>query len=423
MSVCLLSKYVPIEILGPDFPRSKDQIDNQFLSRVLGASISGHEKKLCEAGQTSSTLIYYNLVYENGSGEGKPSSIAIKIHADAEDVRQMSVRSGLYEREINFYAFFRQHCSSEFLSPEPIAVFRDGPEFFVLVMEDLEAKGWKPLSSFPTTYEDLKSIINSISAPLHAQWVDREDEINEKFGFLVSPKPLEAFENSVSQLPSFYAAWREGFSTSLAFDNVEHFGEKDPNTKLPKSWSNFVDFKQRLIDEDKVSIWMENCNKIYSSRPRSISHGDLNSGNIRYRVKEDGSKEYLFHDFQFIKYSAIGKDFGLIFATVEESITNEGKDLQVMQYSIDTIKKINPSFGYTLEMCRDDFILYIISFLILVDYLMYNQFTQRDKIAPEKFAYAWNVLYPYAYHTAIKAMNRNGMKDLVEKVLDGTYEY
>lgn len=89
-----------------------------------------------------------------------------------------------------------------------------------------------------------------------------------------------------------------------------------------------------------------------------LRHGDLNTGNIRYRQKDSGGKvEYIFHDFQFVQLATIGMgmlslvmnsfdyrfaqliDFVTLFATLPASLTDEGKDIQVFETVLNTIKE------------------------------------------------------------------------------------
>jgi hypothetical protein len=50
------------------------------------------------------------------------------------------------------------------------------------------------------------------------------------------------------------------------------------------------------------------CAYSVATRTKVLRHGDLNTGNIRYRPKKDepGKFEFIFHDFQFVQLATIG---------------------------------------------------------------------------------------------------------------------
>jgi hypothetical protein len=392
-------------------------VDADFIGTILGEKVISYEKQICEAGQTGLTTLILNIVYE-GPAEGKPSSIAIKTHAESQDVRNLAKLGKLYAKECYYYSTFRKNCPKEFNSPEPIAVFQDGDEFFMLIMENINDAGWIAYDSGSNmaTYDDILLFVSDFTHAIHVPFANKKLECP-----FACVGALDEYEVFLRNLPTTFPVWKEGFATSLAFDNESLFGKRGANG-LPEAWSTYFAAYEMIIAQPEKFI--QNVNKVFASRPQTLSHGDLNTGNIRYRVNKDGKKEFLFHDFQFFKQGTLGSDFVTLFCTVPEIYIANGQDIKIMQLSLDIIKKeYKGEFNYTLQMCIDDFCLFSLAFLALIVSLMTGQFAQRETIPPEKFAYAWNVLYPFGYDWGVKATMRHDVVGLVKKVIDGTYKY
>lgn len=96
----------------------------------------------------------------------------MKIHAESLQVRNLAKIGKLYTKECYFYSTFRKNCN--LTTPEPYgkrlnsivnfyhfinffsAVFREGDEFFMLIMEDINLGGWIAFDSAYASFIEVK---------------------------------------------------------------------------------------------------------------------------------------------------------------------------------------------------------------------------------------------------------------------------
>jgi len=114
------------------FPTNAELIDSDFLSEVLGVSVSGFSSKPIGAGLVGDSARISLEYAEIGAG---PTSIAAKFPADDATSRGTAVSMQLYEKEVGFYRNIAPHISTR----TPASYFaQHDPESddFLLLMED-----------------------------------------------------------------------------------------------------------------------------------------------------------------------------------------------------------------------------------------------------------------------------------------------
>eukprot|EP01048_Picozoa_sp_COSAG05_P024025 COSAG05_NODE_5463_length_1167_cov_57.152449_1_plen_249_part_10 len=161
-----------------------DEVDNQWLSNALNATVTGFETTIAaeddvKEGTIGKTVIYTNITYEGGGGSDRPSSVVIKFHADTADQRAVATATRMYDRELYFYLSLQTDVPVT--APKVLGVWGDDNirtiqeggepvEFFNLMMEDLREDNtvFDEVSSAPTK-QQLQQLVEQ-TQKMHVQW-------------------------------------------------------------------------------------------------------------------------------------------------------------------------------------------------------------------------------------------------------------
>ena len=120
------------------FPRTRDQIDREWLSGVLGALVTGYEIEVLEGSNLASACRLRSITY--GGNRRGPSSVILKTAHPSREILSIAVTGNFYTREVRFLTELASQAPIR--TPEIYACESDGRaacEFFAIVMEDLSA--------------------------------------------------------------------------------------------------------------------------------------------------------------------------------------------------------------------------------------------------------------------------------------------
>ncbi len=147
-------------IATPSFPAQPDEIDDAWLSRILGAEVRSHRVEPLHDRQGVNGETHRIFV----DGDGTPGSIVAKFpYAPS---RGVAVYQRWYEREVRFYRELAPQ--TPFRTPRCYAAEIAPTDDFVLVLEDL---GGHPQGDQVTGCSAVQaaSVVRSL-AGLHARW-------------------------------------------------------------------------------------------------------------------------------------------------------------------------------------------------------------------------------------------------------------
>jgi hypothetical protein len=122
-----------------DFPRRVDDLTNEWLSTVLGGTVTGYDIEFLEGGVLSDAFKLYSITYA-GDADDAPSSIVIKVANQIKNRRDFALMGNAYNKELNFFTDLAKDVP--IASPKVYGCFSDGSEgseYFIIVMEDLTA--------------------------------------------------------------------------------------------------------------------------------------------------------------------------------------------------------------------------------------------------------------------------------------------
>ena len=162
-----------------------DDITNEWLSTVLGRTVTGYATAFLEGGVLSDAFKLYAITYD-GEGDDAPSSVVVKLASRVQDLRGFAMMGNAYNKELNFFQYLAKDVPIN--SPKVYGCFSDGSEgseYFIIVMEDLTAhsKVFDQVDDPPN--EAFARKIALEAAKLHAKfwesettrlpWVGRDD--------------------------------------------------------------------------------------------------------------------------------------------------------------------------------------------------------------------------------------------------------
>lgn len=82
-----------------DFPKHPDQIDIEFLSAAVNATVKSFEMSICGSGAIGCTVILKEIVYADTTVE-RPTTLALKMSSTTEDGRLMATSADWYQKEV-----------------------------------------------------------------------------------------------------------------------------------------------------------------------------------------------------------------------------------------------------------------------------------------------------------------------------------
>jgi hypothetical protein len=119
---------------SPTVVRTPDELESDWLARVLGAPVASFAVAPIGTGQMSETF-RISLSYED-TGRAGPDSVVMKVAAADPTSRATGLGMGIYEREIRFY----RELAPRIGGPVPdcrFAGYAEGEGWFTLVLEDV----------------------------------------------------------------------------------------------------------------------------------------------------------------------------------------------------------------------------------------------------------------------------------------------
>ena len=117
--------------MAEDFPRKVNDITNEWLSKVLGVTVTGYEAKYIEGGVLSDAFKLHLMTYAGDA----PSSVVVKVASQHKEMRDLALRGNSYNKELNFFKDLAKDVPIS--TPKVYGCFADGSEgseHFIIVM-------------------------------------------------------------------------------------------------------------------------------------------------------------------------------------------------------------------------------------------------------------------------------------------------
>lgn len=137
------------------------------------------------------------------------------------------------------------------------------------------------------------------------------------------------------------------------------FSERFAENKYawPASFTDAIDYTVEVLMANKSAgqkKFYDLGQQILSSRPQTILHGDLNSGNL-WKSKKDGGG-FLLADWQLLRMGPVGMDFLTMTFFQERHTVDRGQYRQLMEHHHALLVEAHPSIAqeYPLQHLIDD---------------------------------------------------------------------
>lgn len=326
-----------------DFPKTIGDVNEGWLSSLLGATVESYNVRFLEGGVLSDAFLVNGIRYSDGEG---PASLVLKLANAVDERREIAVMNNSYMKEV----FFFQHLADEMplQTPEIYGIEDDGKEkieYFVIAMEDLTTHSlvFDQVEDPPDDAFTRK--INLEVAEMHAKYW-QADILTE--GWLAMPDNryvfgLEAVCRECPEIKDSYRTlWSEQFGTDPFAGDFEDVGKLTDLVAGPKA--------DQLIDY---------MNDMLSSRPMTLTHGDLRADNI-FRTHpskglsvEDSTLTYI--DWQIIQPGPVGPEFS---QSWQNTLPPEQRrnDLDYLKQYHDRLLELQPAAAeYTFDMLIEDY--------------------------------------------------------------------
>ncbi len=157
-----------------EFPKTVDDITNEWLSTVLNGTVTGYETTFLEGGVLSDAFKLHAITYDGDQGDA-PSSVVIKVASQVKDRRDFALMGNAYNKELHFFTDLAQDVPIN--APKVYGCFADGSEdseYFIIVMEDLtvHSKVFDQVDDPPN--EAFSRKIAQEAATMHAKFWESE---------------------------------------------------------------------------------------------------------------------------------------------------------------------------------------------------------------------------------------------------------
>ena len=226
-------------------PRSVAGLDADYLSRLLGRTVTSASVIGGDAGTSSRTRLAL-------TGQGVPDSVFVKMPARTAATRLMGEIGRLGETEVRFYTELAAELSGV---PKSYGAAFDGlTGRYVLVLEDLPADECEFLDTLHPIDPEKASLLVELLARLHATFWGR----------------LPARSGS-GPLGWVYSASGDDTSLltgSLLKQSTKRLAER---TSIPVGNGRFIDENYRAIAQ------------LTDAAPHTVMHGDAHPGNVYFR--------------------------------------------------------------------------------------------------------------------------------------------
>ena len=324
------------------FPRTRDQIDREWLSGVLGSRVTGYDIEVLEGSNLASACRLRSITY--GGDRRGPSSVILKTAHPSREIRSIAVTGNFYTREVRFLTELASQAPIR--TPEIYACESDGRaacEFFAIVMEDLSAHSTVFDQVDDPPDEAFARKIAREAAGLHAAfwesattrlpWVARPD------GRYLPPVHFISADVK-DQWPVFRDLWRRIFGVDV-FD--PEGGDVEAVTAL-LCGSKSHGIHRRIYD-------------VLSSRPKTLLHGDLRADNVfrssAHTTVEDATLTYI--DFHLVHAGPPGPELTEAWTHSLEPEVRRQERAMLREYHEVLVSRNPAAESYTYDMLLEDY--------------------------------------------------------------------
>ncbi len=333
--------------MAQDFPRTIDEISDEWLSQTLGAKVASHDVKFLEGGVLSDAF-KVALTYAGNAGDA-PTSVVLKMAKTDPEERGAALMTNSYTKELRFF----EDLSTDVpvTAPELYASFSDGSagsEFFLLVMEDLtqHSRVFDQVNDPPDA--EFARKIAMEAAKLHAKywdspttqlpWIGRPDG---RYVFALD----ELCKMGNATWAPFRGLWQQMYGSDI-------FGDEGDGP---------VEELTELLCGPKCAGIHDKIYDVLSSRPQTVLHGDMRADNV-FRTNPAAGKSVedstiTFIDWQVIHAGPPGPEFTEAWMhSLEPEVRRNDK--QMLREYHDKLVELNPdAAAYTYEMLIEDYML------------------------------------------------------------------
>jgi hypothetical protein len=432
--------YTPVHIYScnkTQLPLCKkpDEVTKEWLSKVMAAEVESFKVFINAQGQQGVCVILKEIKYAGNSGNDRPSSCAVKMHAQTDGQRLGCVSIQSYSTEMIFYA--QMAASFPVKSPKCYAIVSqqaqesnrangESVEYFNLVMQDLSVDYEMPGGTIQAgmNYEQTKNAIDAVSE-IHLQYWH---PIGKPFGSGLDPALSKVPFVSVQGKPknfgesSFYGGFWHAFkdtfpfmqATLLNYPGCKHF----PGNKWPSQFTEIIDLLNGCAKGDTMSrLWgaVHDCADP-DKHPTTFVHGDFNAGNIW--IGKDGKDMGMpIADWQLSGAGVAGSEFPTLLGTAK---LKDGEDLKLMQWYYDKICTRNPQIKaeWSFERFLEGFFHQGTTFLCGFAAYCAAQAADLSSMTKEKAEFSMIEFWPLLYLQLLRALLGCGYKEWLIKRLD-----
>lgn len=330
------------------FPRKMEDITNEWLSTVLGGTVTGYKTVFLEGGVLSDAFKLYAITYDDDAGRA-PSSVVVKVANRVKELRDFALMGNAYNKELNFFQSLAKDVPIN--APKVYGCFSDGSagsEYFIIVMEDLTAhsKVFDQINDPPN--EAFARKIALEAAKMHAKfwesettrlpWVGRADN---RYVFSLDSMSKMGHATWVPFRALYEQMYGRDIFACGAFQAVEELTE--------------------LLCGPKGVAIHEKIYDILSSRPKTLLHGDMRADNV-FRTdpavgKSVEESTLTFIDWQIIHAGPPGPEFTQAWMHSLEP-EERRKDKSILKQYHDRLVELNPvTAAYTYDMLLEDYAL------------------------------------------------------------------
>lgn len=332
--------------MAASFPRTIDEITNEWLSQALGGTVTGYQTTFLEGGVLSDAFKLHSITYAGDQGDA-PASVVVKVANSVKDRRDFALLGNAYTRELKFF----QELASDvpLRSPKLYTCDSDGSagsESFIIVMEDLSthSKVFDQVEDPPNEAFTRKIALEA--AEMHAKfwesevitrpWLSRPDG---RYVFTFDPLCRMA----PGALAPFRALWAQMYGSDI-----------------------FAGDADRDVEELTALLCGAKCNGIHeaiydilSSRPQTLLHGDLRADNTFRTHPEQGKtaaeSTVTYIDWQTIQAGPPGPEFTEAWMHSLEPEARR-KDKEILRQYHTRLVELNPAAAaYTYDLLVEDY--------------------------------------------------------------------
>ena len=371
-----------------DFPRDEGSITDDFVSAALGVRVAVVDVTVLEGGQLSDT--YRVGLRPMDEAVGAPTSIVVKLPSKSDERRNLAVATQAYVKEVSFY---RELASEVPIGSPKIYDCRMLDDDFVIVMEDLCA---------------------------HSMVFDQ-----------VNDPPDELFSRKIAmEAARLHAAYWESPATNLPWVGQPGrryvFALDALSRAAPASLDRFFELWQQMYGEDLLDGEPEiaeltallcgpHCDDIldriydtFSSRPRTLLHGDIRADNVFRRLPSSGGRgevaELTFVDWQIVHAGPPGPEFTQAWMHSLE-VDVRRKDLEILASYHERLVELQPAAAaYTYPMLIEDYTLAYCFWWTTLITLGAGNLPNFDQPEGQRNKQLWGKAMPRAF-TAMKELN------------------